>query len=150
MHITNIMYAFAGSLFCLLITMPNQAIAEQSLNETVIRETHNSIIERLSPEEKKWFARFQKGTFFAKGWQGISADILEKTPDELRPQQRVALESLGYKIGSEWSKDNEVRKIDTDMLRQWADQLKTIAGQDPTLLPRLIAELDQQVAMLLD
>ncbi len=150
MQIKNINYALAASFFCFLIIVPNQAIAEQTPYGNVNQQYTTSSLEHLSAEEKKWFAKFQKGTFYAQGWKGITADIIKKTPEELRPEQQIALESLGFKIGCEWSKSNKIRKIDNDMLRQWGDQLKKTAGEDPYQIPKVIAELDQLVVMMLD
>ena len=143
-------YALAASLVYFLAFLPVQAIAEQTPDENVQQQVTGENVPQLSAEERKWFEKFQEGTFYAQGWKKITANILQKTPQELRQQQRLALESLGNKIGCEWSKGNEIRKIDTDMLRQWGKMLKKTAGQEPQQLPRVIAELDHQVAMLLE
>ena len=107
-------------------------------------------LEKLSPEEKQWFAKFQEGTFYAQGWKEITADILKKTPEAVREKQRTALESLGVKIGCEWSKDNEVRKIDNDMLRKWGSLLKKTAGKDPEQISEVIVEIEHKVDTLLN
>jgi len=62
----------------------------------------------------------------------------------------VALEALGMKIGCEWSKDNDVRKIDNDMLRQWGTLLKKTAGQDPEQILEVIVEIEHKVDLLLN
>ena len=62
----------------------------------------------------------------------------------------MALEALGMKIGCEWSKDNDVRKIDNDMLRQWGTLLKKTAGQDPEQILEVIVEIEHKVDLLLN
>lgn len=129
--------------------MPFQAAGEQTRYEN--NEQQLTVMsDKLSPEEKEWFAKFQKGTFYVQGWKGISADIIANTPEELQEERQLALAALGTKIGCEWSKDNDIRKIDNDMLKQWGKQLKQTAGQNPHQLPEMIAEIDQRVAMLLN
>ncbi len=107
-------------------------------------------IDTLSQEERKWFAKFQKGSFLVDGWQKITADILAKIPANEEHEHRLALRELGIKIGCEWSRDNEIRKIDSKMLRQWGVRLKKTVKKDPDQLPRVIAEIDRDVVALLN
>ena len=104
----------------------------------------------LSSEERKWFQVFQEGNLLSEGWQDISAEILSKTSPEQRPSQKVALEKLGNKIGMEWSRPNAVRKVDSSMLRQWGDILRTTARTNPQQLTKAIALIDQKVDAALD
>jgi len=141
-----------GLFLGMFLLLPLQLTAGEIEENIQYEQPDTSVLslDQLSPEEKEWFAKFQEGTFYAQGWQKITADILEKTPEELQERQRVALEALGVKIGCEWSKDNEVRKIDNDMLRQWGLLLKKTAGQDPEQIPEVIVEIEQKVDMLLN
>ena len=104
----------------------------------------------LSGEEKKWFKIFHEGNMVAAGWQKITADILASAPVEEHPAQRIALENLGLKIGLEWSRPNNVRKVDSSMLREWGGILKKTARENPQQLISAIAYIDRQVDELLD
>ena len=104
----------------------------------------------LSSEEQKWYKIFQEGNLLSEGWQDISAEILAKTSPEQRPTQKVALEKLGNKIGMEWCRPNTVRKVDSSMLRQWGDILRTTARTNPQQLAKAIALIDQKVDAALD
>jgi len=108
------------------------------------------IPDHLSSEEKKWFKVFQEGNMLAAGWQKITADILASAPVEEHPVQRIALENLGLKIGQEWSRPNDVRKVDSSMLREWGGILKKTARENPRQLTSAIAYIDRQVDDLLD
>ena len=83
------------------------------------------------------------------GWQDITREILAKMPPEKREEQRRILEKLGEKIGREWARDNSIRKIDTDMLRQWGKELRKTADQRPEQLPEVIHNLVKKVDSIL-
>ena len=136
--------------FSIMLILPLPATAGQSMQVNNEEQAIVTSVDQLSPQEKEWFVKFQEGTFYAQGWKQITADILAKTPKELQEEQRQALEELGIKIGCEWSKDNDIRKIDTDMLKQWGEQLKQTVNKDPHQVPEVIAEINQKVAMLLN
>ncbi len=150
MKINNIICTVTALQICFLLIMPLQAAAGQTSYENNEQQVIVTSVDKLSPEEKEWFAKFQEGTFYAQGWKGITADILAKTPEELLEEQQLALEALGIMIGCEWSKDNDIRKIDNDMLKQWGNQLKQTVIDNPHQVSQVIAEIDQRVAMLLN
>ena len=104
----------------------------------------------LSAEEKRWFKTFYEGNLLADGWHEITAYLLSRTPEEERAAQRVALDNLGRKIVLEWARPNDVRKVDTDMLRDWGGVLKETARENPEQLARVIAAIDQEVEAALD
>lgn len=107
-------------------------------------------ISGLTEEEQEWFQTFLEGNLFAEGWQEISSEILMSTLAEEREQQQVLLETLGYKIGREWCKGNDIRKIHTSMLKKWGRELKTAANEAPHLLTVVLKNIDQQVDELLN
>jgi hypothetical protein len=148
--IKNIICTFTALQICFLLILPLQAVGEQTMYENNEQQVTATSVDKLSPEEKEWFAKFQEGTFYAQGWKEITADIIAKTPEELQEEQRLALEALGTKIGCEWSKDNDIRKIDTDMLQLWGNQLQQTVIKNPHQVSQVIAEIDQRVAMLLN
>lgn len=106
--------------------------------------------EQLSAQEQKWFETFQKGTFYARGWKDITAELLAKAPSDIKNDLQKRLEDLGFKIGREWSKNNEIRKIDNAMLKQWGSQLQQTAEQEPARIVQVVASLNRKVTTLLD
>jgi len=107
-------------------------------------------VSSLSPEEKKWYQTFMKGTMFFDGWETISKEILESTPARFREEQKRRLAVLGHKIGVEWSRDNRIRRVDNRMLKEWGRMLKKAAKQSPEQLPEVIASIDEQVSEILN
>ena len=54
----------------------------------------------LTEEERSWFITFQEGNILSKGWQAITAELMEKTAPEQRAEQKIALANLGKKSGA--------------------------------------------------
>ena len=96
-------------------------------------------------EEQEWYKKFYEGTFLAKGWKGRMEEILQAVPSQNKEAIRQSLESLGEKIGREWSKDNRVRRIDSAMLKQWGAALGTAKKTGPDILEQEIAKIDAEV-----
>jgi len=138
-------------LYCITV-MPCSnvyaGVAEASTGPDIIY-THQYDLSSLSPEEREWFNTFLEGTFFADGWQEISHNILLKMDAQDREAQRAVLNRLGYKIGLEWCKDNDDRKISTPMLKKWGDKLQTTAEEEPRLLTEVLKDIDCEVDSLL-
>ena len=107
-------------------------------------------ISNMSDNEREWFFTFLKGNFFSDGWELISSEILMNTLADEREEQKVRLDDLGYKIGREWCKGNESRKIHTSMLRKWGRELKKSAAVAPELLAETIQRIDQEVNELIN
>ena len=108
------------------------------------------IPESLTPEEKSWFKTFQEGNILAMGWQEITTEILARTSPDKRQEQRIALESLGRKIGMEWSRQNRVRKVNTSMLQEWGGMLRKTAKKNPQQLAQAITYINQELEAVLD
>lgn len=124
-------------------------VAEASIgNEKVTFENYD--LSGMTSEEQEWFITFLKGNFFADGWEQISSEILMNTTTEKRDQLQIRLDELGYKIGSEWCKENDDRKIDTSMLKKWGRELKITAEEDPHLLTEVLHRIHTEVDELLD
>lgn len=102
----------------------------------------------LTKNERQWFIKFQEGNFFVDGWQDITISILEKTPVAEQPKQKKLLAELGNKIGTEWCKDNDIRKIDTDMLKIWGKQLKNTAKKNPDHLETVLVAISNELDSL--
>ena len=100
-------------------------------------------------DEKGWFKKFYEGTLFVKGWKHHMHEMLRQAPPGEKEKIRELLESLGKKIGYEWAKDNEIRKINTAMLQQWGNDLhKATKNGTDTLIAKLHS-LDREVDDLL-
>jgi hypothetical protein len=143
----------AGMMMFLLIFICVQSAKASEAQAAFMGSALDSgydIPDHLSGEEKKWFKVFQEGNMLAAGWQKITADILASAPVDEHPAQRIALENLGLKIGQEWSRPNDVRKVDSSMLREWGNILKKTARENPQQLTSAIAYIDRQVDDLLD
>ena len=95
--------------------------------------------------EKEWYRKFQKGTFLIKGWQSRKREILDALPESDQRAVDDLLERLGEKIGWEWARDSDVRRIDTIMLQQWGDQLRKSRKKGPDILTAEIQKLDAEV-----
>ncbi|MBU0944425.1 MAG: hypothetical protein KJ804_14430 [Proteobacteria bacterium] len=104
---------------------------------------------KLNGEEKKWYNKFQKGGLFFDGWQEISKDVVAKVPEEEKIKTKVTLQVLGDKIGSEWCKNNEIRKISTEMLKEWGDQLRRAVASSSTQIASVIHSIEYEVDTLL-
>lgn len=141
-------FVFLILLLLVLSGAESATIAEASLGEkkTTIGKYD---VSGMSEKEREWFITFLKGNFFADGWEEISAEILTKTEEQQKEHQQVKLDKLGYKIGREWCKGNDVRKINTSMLKKWGKKLKNTADDAPHLLPAVIEEISQEVNILL-
>ena len=139
-------------LLQLLIAAPgtdaNAGVAEASTgNDSAHTYTYD--LSDMSLDEIEWFATFIDGTFFADGWQEISDNILVKFDAEEREHKSIALDKLGFKIGREWCRDNDDRKISTSMLRKWGHILKSTARDEPHLLAEVLEDIDTEVDSLL-
>jgi hypothetical protein len=151
MYLNNIILTAVVLSFTFLLTMPFQSLAEQIEPPESKRQCikPDPDPEKLSAEEKEWYTTFQEGTFYVQGWKEITEEILSKIPHEkVKLELHKTLQSLGTRVGCEWSKNNDIRKIDNDTLEQWGDLLKKTAADDPSELPQVITELSQKVAAL--
>ena len=103
-----------------------------------------------SPEEAKWYRTFHEGSLLVDGWQDIMKDLLATIKPSEQAQHRTVLERLGDKIGREWAKDNSIRKIDTEMLREWGKVLRQTAKKKPENLTAVIQNLVQNVKAIVE
>jgi hypothetical protein len=102
-----------------------------------------------SNSEQKWMKQFYEGTFLVKGWKEQMQELLQAFSAEQREAVKEQLDHLGEKIGREWAKDNSVRKIDTDHLKQWGKALKSARKKGPDALIAQIRSIDHTVNDLL-
>ncbi len=100
-------------------------------------------------KEEEWFRKFYKGTLFVKGWKHHMKEILQKTPPDDKEQIRKLLENLGKKIGSEWAKDNKIRKVNSAMLQRWGNDLDRATKKGSDTLIAKISQVDNEVDNIL-
>lgn len=122
--------------------------AQASLLDAAMIQEQYTIPAGLTKDERKWFIKFQEGNFLVDGWQDITASILEKTPVAEKPKQKILLAELGNKIGTEWCKDNDIRKVDTDMLKIWGKQLKNTVKENPAHLETVLVAISNELDSL--
>ena len=126
----------------------NAQDAQASLLNAAVDQKQYTIPVGLTKDERRWFIKFQEGNFLVDGWQDITATILEKTPAYGKPKQRVLLAELGKKIGAEWCKNNDIRKVNTDMLKIWGKQLKNTAKENPHHLEAVLVAISDELESL--
>ncbi len=106
------------------------------------------LVAKLSPGERKWYYRFQEGIPLFDGWKKITQAVIEKFPEHEREQQLATMQALGLKIGYEWSRDNRVRKVNTDMLRAWGKDLRKAGSESHVQLAQVIHKIDRELNAL--
>jgi len=121
----------------------------QQLEFQNILPVDQDILNSLDSDQLKWYQRFNEGVLFFDGWQDISQSIISQYPIEKQKEVRRFIQRMGIIIGTEWSKDNAVRKIDTDQLDSWGDRLKEAAHKDNGHLTLVLAQIGDEVKTLL-
>ena len=142
-HVRSAVLAFFIFLTCSLLST---LVSAQTTNfETKLPVVVYQIPPQLTPDEQKWYKVFQEGNVLSEGWVTISTNILMKVTPSQQKEQQEALYELGDKIGREWAKNNEVRKINTNMLKKWGKILADAATNQPEKLAIAIADVNSQV-----
>jgi hypothetical protein len=95
--------------------------------------------------EEENYQKFLNGTFWIKGWNIRAKEILQVVPDEDKVEMKRLLSELGEKIGREWAKDSLVRKIDSDMLKNWGNEIKKAIAENPASLMKYLIALEEKV-----
>ncbi len=125
----------------------NHYAQEEGLDVTKIDK---ELVDQLSTEEQEWYNKFQNGLMFFSGWKEISEEILTCLPMKDRPEAQRLLETLGIRIGTEWSKDNTARKIDTDQLQAWGDRLRKARKSGAQQLADTVTRITTEVNDILN
>jgi hypothetical protein len=94
-----------------------------------------------------WVARFYEGFNVAPGWLHMMQQVNIRIAVEAKAGTNAELFDLGGRIGSEWAKDNGVRKINTRVVAVWRDALMEALTQND--LENFLARLQQDVDGLL-
>jgi hypothetical protein len=106
-------------------------------------------LESLDKTERSWYSKFQEGGLLFNGWQEISEDVVAKVPDENKSNTKMTMYTLGVKIGCEWSKENDVRKISTAMLKDWGKEIRKTVANAPDKIAVVISSIESEVDNLL-
>lgn len=107
------------------------------------------VLASLTPKERKWYHRFQEGIPLFDGWKKITQAVVEKFPEHEREKRLAAMHELGIKIGHEWSRDNRVRKVSTETLRVWGQDLRKAGAENHVQLAKVLYKIDSEVNALL-
>ena len=76
-------------------------------------------------EYLEWVLSFYQGNLaYQSGWQDIQGYVYEAPAPGAEQELLEQLSLLGIAIGSEWSKHNDVRQIDTRMLSLWGSAIQ--------------------------
>ena len=146
-------YLIIFFLLQLLIAAPARQGHADVAEASMIPDHHKATqydMSGLSEREKEWFQTFLKGNILADGWDRITVDLLSHVAADDQQQQRRLLNQLGSKIGREWCRDNDERRIDNAMLRDWGGMRKKTAKNEPQRLAEVIRHIDGEVDSLLD
>lgn len=95
-----------------------------------------------------WITRFYEGFNMVPGWLDMMEQVRERIPAARWRAVQPRLWQLGQRIGSEWAKDNEVRKLNTRSAAVWRDALLEALSQDD--LEHYLDRLDADVSALLN
>jgi len=121
-----------------------------SIVETGQKNQLESSLSQLSKHEKEWYQKFHNGILFFSGWKQITQDLVSKFShrDELNLENNLRI--LGEKIGLEWCKENDVRKINTEMLRKWGDMLSKAVDHGINQVTKTINYVETEVDTILN
>lgn len=100
-------------------------------------------------EEENWYRKFHEGTFLVKGWRTRTEELLAQWPPTRQEELRERLQRLGEKIGREWARENQVRRIDTASLQRWGGQLSQACQHSMPQLLTMLETIEQEVDQLL-
>lgn len=113
------------------------------------QEQGNRSLQDLSAEEREWYHKFQKGLLLFDGWEEISQEILACLPQHKQDNAEKLLQTMGRRIGIEWAKDNDTRKIDTEKLRFWGEKLKEAQATGSSQMLNTVRAISAEVNVLL-
>ena len=95
-----------------------------------------------------WITRFYIGNSLTPGWIGLTEQLMERLGTQAnRAEVSERVYRLGAIIGSEWAKDNEVRKLNTRNAAVWRDALREAVDRGE--VDEYITRVENDVAMML-
>jgi len=123
-------------------------ICSGQMRSQVQDKSHGSL-HHLSAKEREWYHKFHNGLLLFDGWEEISKDILASLPQHKQDTAERLLQSMGKRIGMEWAKDNDTRRINTDMLRFWGERLKAAQETGASQMLNTVRAISTEVNALL-
>jgi hypothetical protein len=114
-----------------------------------VLEIGPEVLDQLSEQERQWYRRFQEGVLFFDGWSAISEELLALFPEEEWASRQLMMQRIGVKIGTEWAKDNDTRKIDTKMIQEWGDLLRSAFSQGTEVTLATLQRIEREVDLVL-
>ncbi|MEN8199340.1 MAG: hypothetical protein ABFR63_04615 [Thermodesulfobacteriota bacterium] len=120
-----------------------------AIEQQQVKQSSPQSVEDLDEDARAWFTKFQEGGVLFDGWKAISADLVQQVPEEQKLKTKDTMDALGVKIGCEWSKENDVRKISTKMLKKWGKQLRATVAGTPVKIPVVLSTIESEVDSLL-
>ncbi len=153
--VSRIFIVFLSCVFCwttILYAIENDTDSNTEIkgdNAIDVANIDQEVLNKLSDDEKKWYIKFQKGLMFFDGWQEISLDILSVIPREEQSDTQYLLKTIGVKIGTEWCRENSIRRIDTDQLQSWGKRLRKAKKETPGTILDTLNLIEREVDALL-
>jgi hypothetical protein len=90
-----------------------------------------------------WVRQFYEGNLFSQGWTRQSETLTAKVRDAgAKNKLRASLDDLGRIVAGEWSKDNSVRRINTNDLSSYGQRLQNAAKRDDGTGQAIRTEMD--------
>lgn len=106
-------------------------------------------------QHRRWYARFWTGRctdlslfvcFSGRPyWHETMRTLVESATLDRREALTRRLFALGRRIGHEWARDNDLRKISTDDIRRWYRELEK-GGDIAAAIARIEAEAERLLA----
>ncbi len=124
------LFIVAACLFLASCIGPNLEDWPNSIPQTeVFRVAYNADeqnqLRQSETEYLEWVLSFYQGNLaYQSGWQDIQGYVYEAPAPEDERELLDQLSRLGIAIGSEWSKHNDIRQIDTRMLSLWGSTIQ--------------------------
>ena len=119
-------------LAALFVTLAGQAQAQSFVNPLCRSYVSAADLHFDSAEHTRWYKRFWTGQcdrIFGclpgkPNWNEIAAQLVARGGAAERPALQPKVCILGQRIGLEWSRERNVRRISTADLRRYSDMLK--------------------------
>lgn len=117
--------------------------------EQYLQQGSPKTVAELDEEARDWFGTFQEGGMLFDGWKDISDKVINNVPDSEKVQTKLQMLALGVRMGCEWSKENDVRRISTKMLKNWGREIREVVKKHPADIPHVINKIESEVDVLL-
>ena len=117
--------------------------------ERYLQQGNPQTVAQLDEEAREWFSTFQEGGMLFDGWKDISDKVISNVPDSEKMLTKLQMLALGVRMGCEWSKENDIRKISTKMLKSWGGEIREVVRQRPADIAQVINKIEDEVDSLL-